>query len=83
MSKFTKARWVIIRANPTSPRGKTIIGQAAEGIGYIILNHDRSRGDDIIAAFRRVENDVLPVHLTYATTQQCKALEKKLLTRNT
>lgn len=74
-------RWVIARHPWNGAQGKYVASLANEGIGYIFMNPQRSKTDDVIVAFRRAEVGSIPHHLSYATPQQSEMLEKKRLDR--
>lgn len=88
-----KYDWVIARFNAANEQGKYVLGLAHQGIGYFLINKDRTRSDDIIVAFKKAASDQpLPHHLAYADKHQIEKLEaievrgqgsKKIITPNT
>lgn len=73
--KAEPMRWVVGRATPNSDYGKSILAHVSQGLGYYILNPNRSRGDDLIFACLRSDNQQLPDHMQYANATQVEKLE--------
>lgn len=69
-------QWYIGSERPNSDLGKSILALSHAGVGYFILNRDRNKTDDVIYAFRRPTCSVAPNHLSLATEDQDKKLEK-------
>lgn len=74
--------WVVARYSWGSPQGKTALALGGEGVGYVLMNPQRSKTEDVIVAFRRPNIGALPPHLSYATSQQATMLEKKRADRS-
>lgn len=70
-------RWVIGYFDSRSDKGKAIQGLSEHGVGYIIQNPDRLKGDRIIAAFKYPAHVSLPQYLQLATPQQVERLEAR------
>lgn len=69
--------WVVAAYEPRSDRGKSVLSHADAGIGYVLQNRDRSKGEAIIVAFKYPANRDIPHYLTLATPGQADALEAK------
>jgi hypothetical protein len=71
-------QWVIAAYDPRSDRGKSVQAHADSGLGYVVQNPDRMKGDRIIAAFKFPANQPIPRHLTLANPMQVERLEKRM-----
>lgn len=67
MKDAMQSQWVTGRFS--GDRAKSVLAHADEGIGYIILDSTNSRGAslEVVAAFRRSDNDAVPEHLERVT----------------
>jgi len=68
-------RWVIGRYS-IDGQGSYVLGMANAGIGYILINRDRQKKDDVIVGFKFAGNEPLPNHLDEATPFQIEKLER-------
>lgn len=69
--------WVIARYTYNSERGKSALAHANAGIGYVLMNPERGRADDILVAFKWALNKPIPHHLDQASEVQIERLEKR------
>lgn len=77
ISRGCEYKWVIAVYTPFSDRGKSVLAHAEIGIGYILQNKNRLKGDNVIVAFKYPAHKLLPDTLTYATPEQVYRLENK------
>ena len=75
-----KYEWVLRRYISTDENGKKALELANEGVGYHVINRERSKGEDIILAFKWIPIDKhgnsrpLPQHLELASKYQIEKL---------
>jgi hypothetical protein len=76
----TQAQWVFARYRYNDPKAKNVLDHLSAGIGYILMNPERSRTDDIKVAFRwaNTKNEPMPLHLVKASPTQCDTLNKRI-----
>lgn len=75
--KSLEYRWVIAQYDPRSDRGKSVLAHADIGLGYVLQNKSRSKGDNVIVAFKYPAHKTIPSHLTAANESQSYALEQR------
>ena len=68
-------RWVIGRY-PIDGQGAYVLSMANSGIGYILINRERQKKDDVIVGFKFAGYEPLPYHLDEATPFQIEKLER-------
>ena len=68
-------RWVLASYDPRSTQGKAVLAHAGAGIGYRVINKQRTKMDNVIVAFKYAKLPV-PAHLTEATPAQVEKLER-------
>ena len=69
-------KWVLARYRSTDETGKKCVELAENNVGYHIINKDRAKNEDVILAFKFIQNKPLPIHLCYASDAQVKKLEE-------
>lgn len=69
--------WVIGLTNERDDRGKSILAHANLGLGYVVLNPQREKGELVKYAFKRPLVGPTPHHLVLATAMQADRLERK------
>lgn len=69
-------KWVLVRYRSTDETGKKCVELAQNNVGYHIINKDRAKNEDVILAFKFIENKPLPIHLAFASDSQARKLEE-------
>ena len=75
-----KYEWALTRFISTDENGKKALELANQGVGYHVINKERSKGEDIILAFKWIPIDKdgnsrpLPQHLELASKYQIEKL---------
>jgi len=81
MERIATYKWALVRYNSTNEAGKKAVDLANSGIGYHIMNKSRSKGEDVILAFKFVPVGAdgmprsLPDHAEFASNTQADKLE--------
>lgn len=73
--------WVLVNYNSKDEVGKKALELAQAGIGYHIVNRERTGHDDIVLAFKFANVKPIPHHLTPATPSQVQRLEERDIKR--
>jgi hypothetical protein len=74
--------WALARYTSNDERGKKVVELANYGVGYHIINKERSKGEDVIVAFKFIPIDKngnsrpLPAHLELASKHQSVKLDE-------
>jgi len=82
MEKTAKYQWAIVRYISSDEQGKKVVELANAGVGYHIMNKGRSKGEDVLVAFKWIPLDKkgdskpLPQHLELASAYQSDRLEE-------
>lgn len=71
-----KYQWVIARYAPKSANGIGALAESVKGLGYILINSDRSASDPVVVAFKKPMNDILSHHLDLANEAQTAKFEE-------
>lgn len=77
-----KYEWGLRRFLSSDDQGKKVVELANENVGYHIMNKNRSKGEDVIVAFKWIPIDKdgnsrpLPQHLELASKYQSDKLEE-------
>jgi len=80
--------WALARYISTDETGKKVAELASAGVGYHIMNKNRSKGEDVIVAFKFIPIDKdgnsrpLPPHLELASVYQSEKLDELDKKRN-